>query len=60
MVYADNPNSPKVISAPAKGSKSATCEFTMKCLSTDQPYYFAIEAFNANGVSKATVPVEVK
>ena len=29
-------------------------ELTMKCLTTDQDYYFAIEAFNENGVSERT------
>lgn len=32
----------------------------MKCLSTDQKYYFAIEAFNENGVSQISVVKEVK
>ena len=27
-------------------------EHLLKCLNTDQEYYFAIEAFNENGVSK--------
>ena len=29
-------------------------ELLLKSLSTDQPYYFTIEAFNENGVSEAT------
>lgn len=33
---------------------------TMKCLSTDQPYYFAVEAFNENGVSTLSEIVEIK
>lgn len=30
-------------------------ELLMKCLTTDQDYYFAIEAFNENGVSEQTL-----
>ena len=36
------------------------CRHLMKCLSTDQKYYFAIEAFNENGVSQISVVKEVK
>jgi hypothetical protein len=32
----------------------------LKSLTTDQPYYFAIEAFNENGVSARTKPVKVE
>lgn len=32
----------------------------MKCLSTDQKYYFAIEAFNENGVSSISKIIEVE
>lgn len=32
-------------------------ELLLKSLSTDQPYYFTIEAFNENGVSEATKPI---
>ena len=32
----------------------------MKCLTTDQKYYFAIEAFNENGVSRVSAVKEVE
>lgn len=32
----------------------------MKCLSTDQEYYFAIEAFNESGVSQISAVKEVR
>jgi hypothetical protein len=34
-------------------------ELDMKSLSTDQSYYFSIEAFNENGISQKTKPVKV-
>ncbi|MDX5418924.1 MAG: fibronectin type III domain-containing protein, partial [Hymenobacteraceae bacterium] len=34
-------------------------EHYMRTLTVDQGYYFAIEAFNENGVSKRTKPVKV-
>ena len=36
------------------------CRHLMKCLSTDQKYYFAIESFNENGVSQISAVKEVK
>ena len=36
------------------------CEHLMKCLSTDQKYYFAIEAFNENGVAPLSKIKEVE
>lgn len=36
------------------------CKHLMKSLSTDQDYYFAIEAFNENGVSKISEIKRVK
>lgn len=36
------------------------CRHLMKCLTTDQKYYFAIEAFNENGVSRLTPVTEVQ
>ena len=35
-------------------------EHLMKSLGRDQSYYFAIESFNENGISKLSEPVEVK
>lgn len=35
-------------------------ELNLKSLSTDQAYYFSIEAFNENGVSKPSLPQKVK
>ncbi|TRX72570.1 family 43 glycosylhydrolase [Carboxylicivirga sp. M1479] len=35
-------------------------EHFMRCLDRDTPYYFSIEAFNENGISKMTKPVLVK
>ena len=32
----------------------------LKSLSVDQPYYFAIEAFNENGISERTKPVKIE
>ncbi len=32
----------------------------LKSLSTDQTYYFSIEAFNENGISEKTKPIEIK
>jgi hypothetical protein len=32
----------------------------LKCLTVDQTYYFAVEAFNENGVSERTKPVRVE
>ena len=34
-----------------KGSENA---LTLRCLNTDQEYWFAVEAFNANGISPRT------
>lgn len=36
------------------------CRHLMKCLSTDQEYYFAIEAFNESGVSQISAVKEVR
>ncbi|MBS7565748.1 family 43 glycosylhydrolase [Mucilaginibacter sp. Bleaf8] len=35
-------------------------QLDLKSLSTDQMYYFTVEAFNENGVSQATTPLKVK
>ncbi|SMO54318.1 F5/8 type C domain-containing protein [Saccharicrinis carchari] len=35
-------------------------EHFMRCLDRDTPYYFSIEAFNENGISKKTKVMEVK
>lgn len=36
------------------------CTHLMKCLSSDEKYFFAIEAFNENGVSKLSAIKEVE
>ena len=35
-------------------------ELVLRALTTDQTYYFAVEAFNENGVSERTKPVKVE
>jgi beta-xylosidase len=32
----------------------------MRCLDRDTPYYFSIEAFNENGISEKSEPIEIK
>jgi len=32
----------------------------MRSLTTDQQYYFTIEAFNENGISEQSTPIHVK
>lgn len=35
-------------------------EYELRALNRDQEYYFQVEAFNENGISKRTVPVKVQ
>jgi hypothetical protein len=35
-------------------------QLMMRSLTTDQQYYFTIEAFNENGISEQSTPIHVK